>query len=288
MSSPGACTSCSTVSPGLTTSQAGSRSSADCNVCSVGYGDDGTCSKQCGGAAAATYGPAGRNAAEDNACEACPTMSVGFSFDYLAVNQPFTPASVARTGAGSAADCLAEFAQIEDAAWFMGGSVALGNITASLSVNTFGACVDACQASPTCQYVTYDYNTQECFVKTVGTATTSGDVLAFKAVVAGDTTAASVGTAKALASGSYTFWADAGAGVGIEITPPGPTTTAAACLSACDTNAACAAVAMTSVTGMNAQLDSCRLSKGVNTVAQFKRSVTKTVATKLQVSAAVP
>ena len=215
-------------------------------------------------------------------------MSVGFSFDYLAVNRPFTPASVARTGAGSAADCLAEFAQIEDAAWFMGGSVALSNITASLSANTFGACVDACQASPTCQYVTYDYDTQECFVKTVGTASTSGHVLAFKAVVAGDTTAASVGTAKALASGSYTFWAETAAGVGAS-SSPGPTSSGSACLSACDSDGACAAVAMAGVKASLADgIDSCSLIKGVNTVAQFKRSVTKTVATKLQVSAALP
>jgi hypothetical protein len=34
-------------------------------------------------------------------------------------------------------------------------------------------------------------------------------------------------------------------------------------------------------------ISSCSLIKGDNNVAQFKRSVTKTVATKLQVSAAV-
>jgi hypothetical protein len=129
-------------------------------VCSVGYGDDGTCSQQCGGAAA-TYGPAGRNAAEDNACEACPTMSVGFSFDFLAVNQPFTPAAVARVGAASAADCLAEFAQIEDAAWTMAGATL--NITDRAS--TFAACVADCKSNADCQFVTFNYNNNECWVK---------------------------------------------------------------------------------------------------------------------------
>jgi hypothetical protein len=49
-------------------------------------------------------------------------MSSGFSFDYQAQNQNFTPTVVARSGAESAADCLAEFAQINDAAWYMGGA----------------------------------------------------------------------------------------------------------------------------------------------------------------------
>jgi hypothetical protein len=67
---------------------------------------------------------------------------------------------VARSRADSAADCLAEFAQIADAAWYMGGSAALDNITASVSANTFGACVAACKGATDCQYVTYLYDTR--------------------------------------------------------------------------------------------------------------------------------
>lgn len=279
MSSPAQCAACSA---GLTTSQAGGSSTQDCNTCKVGWGGDSTCSSQCGGVNA-TFGPAGRDAATDNACEVCPTMSVGFSFDYLAQNQPFTPATVARVGAASAADCLAEFAQIVDAAWYMGGAVSLTNATDSAT--TFDACVAACKASATCQYATFDYDSKQCFLKAVGTASAAGDVLAFKAVVAGDTSAAS--TAKALASGSYTFWAETAAGVGAS-TSAGPTSSGSACLSACDNDGACAAVAMSGVKPSLADaISSCSLIKGDSTVAQFKRSVTKAVATKLQVSAAL-
>lgn len=101
----------------------------------------------------------------------------------------------------------------------------------------------------------------------------SGEVLAFKAVVAGDTTAASKSTdAKALASGSYTFWKDATANVGTATT--NSATTVADCLSACDKDAACAAVAMEGAVSLTAQI-TCKLIKGDSSVAQFKRSVTK-------------
>jgi phosphoribosyl-AMP cyclohydrolase len=117
----------------------------------------------------------------------------------------------------------------------------------------------------------------------------SGDVVAFKAVVTGDTTASSMKTskAKALASGSYTFWKEAaGAAIGKSSTA-GPTTSVQACLSACDTDAECAAVAMTGITALNSTPGSCSLIKGDTTVATFKRSLTKAVATRLELSAVV-
>lgn len=116
----------------------------------------------------------------------------------------------------------------------------------------------------------------------------SGDVLAFKAVVAGDTTAASKSTgAKALASGSYTFWKETAAGVGASSTA-GPTSSLQACLSACDADAACAAVAISGATSdAAAAISGCSLIKGDSRVAQFKRSVTKAMATKLAVSTAL-
>jgi hypothetical protein len=107
-------------------------------------------------------------------------------------------------------------------------------------------------------------------------------------VVAGDTTAASVDNqAHSLASGSYSFWKDAGANVGDSfVTVPTPVT-GAACLSACDNNPACAAAAMTGATDLTSNVASCKLIKGDSTVAQFKRTVTKTVATQLKINTAV-
>lgn len=111
-------------------------------------------------------------------------------------------------------------------------------------------------------------------------------MLAFKAVTAGDTTAASV-DGKGLSSGSYTFWKDAGAGVGEEQVDTPAATTVQACLNACDNDFDCAAVVMTSVNnGMDSTGVGCKLVKGNKTIAQFKRSVTKAVASRLAITAA--
>lgn len=166
-----ACQSCPT---GFTTSQAGADQATDCNMCSVGYGGT-TCDSQCGGSAGATYGPAGRQStpATESACLACPVMTTGFSFDYLAQNQNFTPGAVARAGADSPADCLAEFAQIADAAWYMGGTVAMTNVTQSDGVTTFAGCVANCKADANCMYITFDYDASTCEKKTWSTPASS-------------------------------------------------------------------------------------------------------------------
>jgi hypothetical protein len=78
-------------------------------------------------------------------------MAVGFSFDFEGTNQLFKPISVARTGASSGADCLAQFAQIEDLAWYLPAT----GLTAVASATTFDACALACTGD--CQFVTFDY-----------------------------------------------------------------------------------------------------------------------------------
>jgi len=92
-------------------------------------------------------------------------MVTGFSFDYLGQNMNFTPAAVARNLADSPADCLAEFAQIADAAWQMGGGVTLINATNVDGVTTFSGCVANCKADANCQYITFDYETSMCYKK---------------------------------------------------------------------------------------------------------------------------
>ena len=103
----------------------------------------------------------------------------------------------------------------------------------------------------------------------------SGEVVAFKAVTAGDTTAAGFRkkkTAKGLSSGSYTFWKESATGLGAASSAVSAASVQA-CLDACDSDAECAAVAMTGITSATAAPASC--------------SVTKAVVTKLDVSAAL-
>jgi len=112
-------TPCVTCPTGFATSQTGGTNLKDCNLCLPGYGDSGNntdCAAKCGGENGANFGPAGRDAL-NHRCTNCPAGGTKFSFDYMADNMVFIPDSVARIGADSPADCLAEFAQILDDTW---------------------------------------------------------------------------------------------------------------------------------------------------------------------------
>jgi hypothetical protein len=105
----------------------------------------------------------------------------------------------------------------------------------------------------------------------------------YKAILAADTNFGS--SAKALASGSYTFWWGQAAGIGAS-NESAPTTSVQACLSACDRDHRCAAVAMTGVTAVGAPITSCSLIRGDSTLATFKRSVTRVVPNRLGLTVA--
>jgi hypothetical protein len=97
-------------------------------------------------------------------------MAQGFFFDYLAVNRPFKPAVVVRPGATTSSDCLAEFSQIDDAAWFL-GDITPGQGLTAVAVSgadvdaKFDSCVAACKANALCQFLTFDYPTGTCYHK---------------------------------------------------------------------------------------------------------------------------
>lgn len=131
----------------------------DCDMCVAGWGGIQNCLTQCGGSNPATYGPAGRP--KDTECVTCPGMAKGFFFDYLALNHPYKPDVVARPGATTAGDCLAEWSQIVDAAWFLGNITTLPKppVTYSGSVDDkFLACLAQCKDEPLCQFFTFDYD----------------------------------------------------------------------------------------------------------------------------------
>lgn len=105
----------------------------------------------------------------------------------------------------------------------------------------------------------------------------SGQVVAYKALLAADTTVAQSKPhtkAKGLASGSYTLYWDSPAGIGTSTTDV-TTTSFQSCLNACDADSECAAVAMAGVTTAMTTATGCQIIRGNNTVATFKRSVTK-------------
>lgn len=137
----------------------------DCSVLAAGYGGANG-SVPCGGGrgANATFGAAGRAVSSD--CTPCSAAINGYSFFHRSTNKQFVPDVVSRAMAETASDCLAEFAQVVDAAWFMGGSVALTPVP---GISSFGDCIDSCRSDASCEYITYDYEVAAgsgCFKKT--------------------------------------------------------------------------------------------------------------------------
>jgi hypothetical protein len=105
-------------------------------------------------------------------------------------------------------------------------------------------------------------------------------------VVAGEGGAYSINSTdetkvKSLASGSYTFWKDDASVIGVKSVAVS-NVNFQQCLSACDLDGGCAAVWMTGLTGPQSTPTSCRKVYGSSDIAVFKRSMTKTVVTRLK------
>jgi hypothetical protein len=136
-----------------------------CAVCSGGWGGAG-CKTQCGGkGSAATYGDEGRPMGTE--CTQCSWSSTGFSFSWNGGNDLFVAQAVSPIGADSSFDCVAEFAQLADSAWYLptAGNTAM-NVTEG--VDSFASCVALC-VEPDCEYATYDYRAQICYTRMVVT-----------------------------------------------------------------------------------------------------------------------
>lgn len=113
---------------------------------------------------AATYGPAGRSTGSP--CIPCMQAgkTYGFSFHWEMLNDVFVPRTVSRTGASATVDCLSEYSQLLDSAWWLPLS-STGSTTVTQDVATFADCVALCTPSSMCQFVTYDYVAKDCLVR---------------------------------------------------------------------------------------------------------------------------
>lgn len=130
-------------------------------VCKGGWGGTG-CQTQCGGkGSSATYGDEGRPMGAE--CTQCSWSSTGFSYNWNGGNDLFIAQAVAAIGADSSFDCVAEFAQLADSAWYLptAGNAAM-NVTENVA--SFSQCVALC-VEPDCQYATYDYRQRICYIR---------------------------------------------------------------------------------------------------------------------------
>lgn len=85
----------------------------------------------------------------------------------------FVPKTVSRDGASTSVDCLAEFCQYQDGAWYLPLQSDIAT-NVSLNVQTFADCVALCPASSSCQLVTYDYVAKSCTVRSGATVVYEG------------------------------------------------------------------------------------------------------------------
>jgi hypothetical protein len=82
---------------------------------------------------------------------------------------PCTPPLAAPAGAQLSLDCLAEFAQIVEDAWWL-PTTDNSSTVITPGVSTFEECVAQCNASVACQYATYDYEADTCYMRSPETA----------------------------------------------------------------------------------------------------------------------
>lgn len=155
---------CSPCPAFTTTAQEGSVLPDLCALCVPGRGGD-ACLTQCGGVGPlASYGPPGRTVGTP--CLPCSTSKTGFSFDWQTQNDLFQSRAISRAGATRPCDCLSEFQQLVDGAWYIRTTdmpdPAAGNATTNSSANSFNECVAQC-TGPQCMWVTYSYKTRHCY-----------------------------------------------------------------------------------------------------------------------------
>lgn len=286
---------CKVCTTGTTTTEEGANQaeSSSCNVCAVGYGgaalsdcangDQCGCSSATAACTTANYGPAGRSPGT-TACVACPTMTQGFTFDWNQDTQNFTPDPVAKLGAESVSDCLAEFTQVEDNVWEL-KSAGSNPITATNgTAYTVADCAAACRSNAKCMWFTFDYAANQCalYLAPTGSAQYTG----FKVAPAGDVVATTSVKRNALASGRYTWWKSALADVGTEISSASKTVEQ--CQKDCNADPLCAAIVFTgTITGTGeAASGTCSMRKGTDTVDTGLRSLTSTRVTQLSFATA--
>lgn len=99
-------------------------------------------------------------------------------------NDLFIPQTISRPGASSPIDCLSQFSQLVDGAFYLPLSSSDGT-TLVRDVPTFAECVALCNTT-NCQYVTYAYVAKTCTVRVAEPVVmVETPWIAFKAIPAG-------------------------------------------------------------------------------------------------------
>uniref|UniRef100_A0A383VIT8 Apple domain-containing protein n=1 Tax=Tetradesmus obliquus TaxID=3088 RepID=A0A383VIT8_TETOB len=170
-------TKCTACPEGTTTPAAGATSPSQCSLCGPGYGgpDKFSCTKCSGG----FFQPADTSQqilTGSMQCMLCPTGRA-FSYSYtpeLPADVYYPPATSV-IGASSSEQCLSDFAQTVDGAFFLELRLneeyaALG---ANTSVYTLRECIQACREQGACAAATFNYESRSCSLWKPGSSSSS-------------------------------------------------------------------------------------------------------------------
>jgi hypothetical protein len=100
-------------------------------------------------------------------------VTYGYSFDWQKSNDVFVPRIVSKTGATSSADCLSEFGQLIDGAFYLPLASDAATVVTP-GIMAFADCVALCLPDSRCQLVTYNYVEKTCTVRNAQEAVLTG------------------------------------------------------------------------------------------------------------------
>ncbi|WIA29465.1 hypothetical protein OEZ86_011966 [Tetradesmus obliquus] len=273
-------TACQACPPSLTTRTVSGASEDACDLCAAGWGTI-ALNTTCKSCQDGYYGDADR---KDGACTKCPGGR-SFSYDWQGVDDIFKPQTTSKPLSSSQADCVADFSQTVEGAFYLDLQFALGASPELLLVGgreNLQSCVQECREEAKCAAATFDYESLKCWSwqpATQESFVANGGV-AFKLLSSTNLAASTKVTAQEMGSGEYSFIPD-GVNTPARIAPssrntPVATTSLLACLKACSNVNLCSGVVFGQLSGEDTiAAGSCKLIMGTSLPGNSLRTLIK-------------
>eukprot|EP00775_Hariotina_reticulata_P009696 gene9696-9855_t len=279
----------------------GAFSTAACSLCAPGFGKA-TAADTCTPCGSGTYGSAARSTI---GCEACLEATRKFTYAWPSDNvDTYSPAVTSPPYAKGLEDCLADFSQIVNGAFYLDlvdtASVyePTADITNGGAILNLQTCVAACATLSTCAAATFDYfiaqegqldvngivvpNNASC---KLWTPATGSDInlggIALKSMPAYNLALSKDAAAKDMGSGYYTQYLGANAAAALNtasLETVSAKSTIQECYDACTADNECAGVVFKNATAIAIE---CQLIRAVIQPGDSKRTLVKAVATSM-------
>jgi hypothetical protein len=149
------CQNCPT---SLTTRNVGGASLQACDLCAAGFGTIAQ-NTTCRSCQDGYYGTSDR---KTNECTKCPGGRT-FSYDWQGVDDIFTPQTTSKPFSSSQADCVADFSQTVEGAFYLDLVPGFG-FDKQPGRENLQSCVEECRSDGNCTAATFDYATLDCWL----------------------------------------------------------------------------------------------------------------------------